>query len=139
MSSAENGSHVTHNRPNPSPSHRVERKKCGEHDYEVGFYPGFASRIEVNGTEVYKQGETFVLPSGTSKPLSSHAVQIRCSKGYNVVLQLDDPHHVIDQIVVTLRDPSEVARAGGGVFANQQGNGDKVTIDNTAQICPPNC
>lgn len=129
----------THNRPDPSPSHRVERKKCGEHDYEVGFYPGFASRIEVNGTEVYKQGETFVLPSGSNKPLSSHAVQISCSKGYNVVLQFDDPHHVIDQIVVTLRDPREVAREGGGVFANQPGNGDKVTIDNTAQICPPNC
>jgi hypothetical protein len=135
MSRAEN---ATHNRPNPSPSHRVERKKCGEHDYEVGFYPGFASRIQVNETEVYKQGETFVLPNGMSKPLSSHAVQIRCSKGYNVVLQLDDPHHVIDQIVVKLRDPDEVARAGGGVFANQH-TGDEVIIENKAQICPPNC
>lgn len=136
MSSVENN---THNRPNPSPSHRVERKKCGEHDYEVGFYPGFASRIQVNGTEVYKQGETFVLPNGMSKPLSSHAVQIRCTKGYNVVLQVDDPHHVIDQIVVKLRDPEEVARDGGGVFANQQTGGDTVTIDNSALTCPPNC
>lgn len=136
MSSVPNN---THNRPNPSPSHRVERKKCGQHDYEVGFYPGFASSIKVNETEVYKQGETFVLPSGMSKPLSSHAVQIRCSKGYNVVLQLDDPHHVIDEIVVKLRDPDEMAREGGGVFANQVGGGDTVTIENKAQTCPPNC
>lgn len=139
MSSAENS---THTRPQPSPSHRVERKKCGEHDYEVGFYPGFASRIQVNGTELYRQpdGESFVLPNGASKPFSSHAVEIKCSKGYNVVLHMEDPHHVVDQIVIKLKDT--VARDGGGVFANQAaggGNGDTVTIDNTAATCPPIC
>jgi hypothetical protein len=140
MSSTENS---THTRPQPSPSHRVERKKCGEHDYEVGFYPGFASRIDVNGTEVYqqKEGESFVLPNGASKPLSSHAVEIKCSKGYNVVFHMEDPHHVVDQIVIKLKDPEKMASAGGGVFANQAGagNGDTVTIDNQAHTCPPNC
>jgi len=141
MSSAENN---THSRPQPSPSHRVERKKCGEHDYEVGFYPGFASRISVNGTDVYKQpeGESFVLPNGASKPLTSHAVEIKCSKGYNVVLHMEDPHHVVDQIVIKLKDPAAIAREGGGVFANQGaggGNGDTVTIENTAATCPPIC
>jgi hypothetical protein len=132
-------SNKTHNRPDPSPSHRVERKKCGEHDYEVGFYPGFASRISVNGEDVYKQGETFVLPNGSSKPLSSHALEITSSKGYNVILHMDDPHHVVDQIVITLRDPK--AKDGGGVFANQQGNGagDTVTVVNSAHTCPPDC
>jgi hypothetical protein len=138
MSSAENS---THTRPQPSPSHRVERKKCGEHEYEVGFYPGFASRIQVNGTELYKQpeGESFVLPNGASKPFSSHAVEIKCSKGYNVVLHMEDPHHVVDQIVIKLKDTVHV---NGGVFANQAaggGNGDTVTIDNTAATCPPIC
>jgi len=135
MSNIEN---KTHDRPHPSPSHRVERKKCGEHDYEVGFYPGFASRIQVNGTEVYKQSETFVLPNGMNKPLSTHAVQIKSSKGYEVVLQFDDPHHVVDQIVVKLRNP-ENASENGGVFANQNSGGDDVTIDNQAHTCPPHC
>jgi hypothetical protein len=138
MSSAENS---THTRPQPSPSHRVERKKCGEHDYEVGFYPGFASRIQVNDTELYRQpdGESFVLPNGASRPFSTHAVEIKCSKGYNVVLHMEDPHHVVDQIVIKLKD---TVRDGGGVFANQAGgggNGDTVTIDNTAATCPPIC
>jgi hypothetical protein len=138
MSSVENS---THSRPQPSASHRVEHGRCGEHDYEVGFYPGFASRIDVNGTEIYKQpdGESFVLPNGASKPFSSHAVEIKCSKGYNVVLHMDDPHHVVDQIIVKLRDPDAAARDGGGVFANQAGHGDTVTIDNTAATCPPIC
>jgi len=136
MSSVESN---TQDRPHPSPSHRVERKKCGEHDYEVGFYPGFASRIQVNDTEMYKQGETFVLPSGSNKPLSSHAVTINCSKGYEVVLHVDDPHHVVDQIVVKLREPAQSGREGGGVFANQTGKGDTVTVDNQANTCPPNC
>ena len=135
MSSTES---TTQDRPSPSPSHRVEKKKCGEHDYEVGFYPGFASRIAVNGTEVYKQSETFVLPSGTEKPLTSHAVRIKCSKGYEVVLHMEDPHHVVDQIVVKLRGPEQVAQDGGGVYANQTSN-DEVTIDNQAHTCPPNC
>jgi hypothetical protein len=129
---------ITHHRPHPTPSHRVEKKKCGDHDYEVGFYPGFASRIQVNGTEVYKQDETFVLPAGTNKPLSSHAVQIKSTKGYEVVLHFDDPHHVVDQIVVKLRDP-EASSPNGGVHANQNSGGDEVTIDNTAHTCPPHC
>ncbi|HYH81727.1 MAG TPA: hypothetical protein VEX86_18115 [Longimicrobium sp.] len=137
MSSAENS---TQGRPQPSNPHRVERKRCGEHDYEVGFYPGFASRIVVNGTEVYKQpeNESFVLPDGAKKPLTSHAVEIKCSKGYNVVLHMEDPHHVVDQIVIKLKEP---VKDGGGVFANQAGggNGDTVTIDNTAATCPPIC
>ncbi|HET7232084.1 MAG TPA: hypothetical protein VFJ16_18905 [Longimicrobium sp.] len=132
---------VESHRPAPSNPHGTARGKSGDHEYHLSFYPGFASGISVNGTDIYRQGkdDRFVLPAGTERPWSSHAVEIKSpTKGYTVVLHVDDPDHVVDRIEMRLRDPGTQASAGGGVFAAQQ-TGDTVVIDNSAMTCPPNC
>jgi hypothetical protein len=148
----DSGENMSHHRPHPSHPHRMAIGKAGEHEYQVGFYPGFASRIRVNGEDLYRQaeGEAFVLPSGATRPWSSHAVELTSrTKGYTVVLHVDDPQHVVEKIVVKLRDPAPHehfdqarGRVGGGVKAHQGGPGgagDTVEIDNTPTICPPMC
>ncbi|HET7462822.1 MAG TPA: hypothetical protein VFJ82_16330 [Longimicrobium sp.] len=138
MSSSENG--ITEQpRKRASNAHRTAHGKSGEHDYDVSFYAGFASSVTVNETELYRQpaDETFVLPAGTSRPWSSHAVEIRSSKGYTVVLHIDDPAHVVDRIELYLRDPGTEPKPRGGIAAQQAG--DKVVVDNTPTVCPPVC
>ena len=139
MSTTETEATESH-RPAPSNPHGTARGKSGEHEYHLSFYPGFASGISVNGTDIYRQrkGEFFVLPAGTERPWSSHAVEIKSpTKGYTVVLHVDDPDHVVDRIEVRLRDPGTGPKAGGGVIAAQAG--DTVVIDNTPTVCPPVC
>jgi hypothetical protein len=101
----------------PSSPHLTRNGKHADHDYEVGFYAGFASRIQLQTegkepTVLYHQGQngeerTFVLPNGAIRPHSSHALQlISTTKGFTVALHIDDPQHVIQSISVTLRDPA---------------------------------
>ena len=132
-------------RPDPSPSHKKVKKAVGKHEFTAGFYPGFASSIAVNGVSVYDQKTDgpfpFVLPSGAEKPMSTSAIDLSSTRGYHVVLHLDDPDHVVDHIEVVLRDPGT---NGGGVQAmsadgGADDGGDTVTIDNTPVICPPFC
>lgn len=131
-------------RPDPSPPHKVMKKSMGQHEFTAGFYPGFASSIKVNGESVYEQTEhgphPFVLPSGSEKPWSTCALDLSSTKGYRVVLHLDDPDHVIDHIEVVLRDP-KVNGGGVAAFSADGGadGGDTVTIDNRAVTCPPLC
>lgn len=152
MSDPTNGSTQ---RPQPSDPHRWCSGKHDSHDYLVEFYPGFASHIRLDsdgaeGTVLYKQGEThpektFVLPPGASRPLSSHAMQLSSStRNFTVGLHIDDPQHVVESIVVKLRDPAAggggaTGSAGGGVMAYQAGGGTTWTTENTPTICPPTC
>lgn len=121
-------------RPPSDPKGKAQGKVNG-HDYDVEFYPGFASAVSVNGSQLYRQTGSFVLPAGDKQPWSSHAVKISCaSQGYTLVLNVEDPNYVIDKIELTLRDPGG---KGGGVTAQQAGT--KVTVDNAAATCPPVC
>lgn len=128
-------------RPDPSPPHKVMKKRVGGHEFTAGFYPGFARSIQVNGESVYDQKtdgpHPFVLPSGSDKPWSTSALELTSTRGYRVVLHLDDPDHVIDHIEVVLRDPK--ANGGGVVAFESGGGGDVVTIENTPVLCPPHC
>jgi hypothetical protein len=135
MSTSENDTLSAHRPPPSDPNGKAQGKVDGC-DYQVAFYPGFASAISVNGTPLYKQSGSFVLPSGTTRPWSSHAVEISCpTHGYTLVVHLDDPQHVVDRIELVLRDPN--TGNGGGVTAQQSGT--KVTVDNAAATCPPVC
>lgn len=131
-------------RPDPSNPHKVVTKSVGKHEFTAGLYPGFASAVKVNGVSVYEQREDgphpFVLPSGSDRPFSTHALDLSSTRGYRVVLHVDDPDHVVDHIEVVLRDPK---KNGGGVNAFSDGGGDDdidtVSIDNTPMLCPPMC
>jgi hypothetical protein len=125
----------------PSPDRHVAKKNFGRHEFTAGFYPGFARSILVNGEEVYDQEKhgpcPFVLPHGQDKPLGSCAIELSSTKGYAFVLHVEDPDHVVDKIEITLKP-----KAGGGVTAfSDDGGGtpDKITVNNTALLCPPNC
>jgi hypothetical protein len=134
MSTTENNSSNAQ-RPPPSDPNGVAEGNVGGKQYQVKFYPGFASAISVNGTPLYKQKGFFVLPGDDKHPRSSHAVEISCpSHGYTLTLNVDDPSYVIDKIEVTLRDPGAT---GGGVTAQQAGT--TITVDNAAATCPPIC
>jgi hypothetical protein len=126
----------------PSPSYLVVTKDVGGDVFSAGFYPGFARSITLNGTSVYDQKADgpfpFNLPPDTSLPWASSAVVLSSSKGYRVVMCLDDPDHVIDQIVVRLRDPKSEEALARSVVAFQAPR-DEVVIDNTPVICPPMC
>lgn len=174
-------------RPPASDPHHWRSGNHDGHDYQVRFYPGFASRIRLRATKeaapdpaklaegatvLYDQQENrkekgpqcFVLPAGATRPLSSHALELSCaSKGFTVGLHIDDPQHVVEGIIVKLRDPvphphydssraSAIAggggsgTAGGGVMAYQDGGtsgggggGTTWEIDNTPTLCPPDC
>lgn len=135
MSTSQNSSSSAGNRPPPSDPKGVAKGRVGEADYNVEFYPGFASAISVNGSPLYRQAGTFILPEGDLQPWSSHAVKINCpTQGYSLVLNVEDPNYVIDRIEVTLRNPGG---NGGGVKAHQAGT--KVTVENAAMTCPPTC
>jgi hypothetical protein len=145
-----------------STNHRRTQTVNG-HDYEVGFYPGFASRITLDGQDLYHQKNEnlapYHLPPGASRPLSTHTVELNCaSKGFGLGLHIDDPQHVVESIVVKLRDPDSTARNGGtaatmevsadasadsgtpegGVQAYQD-SGSTFTVYNAPTICPPTC
>jgi len=126
----------------PSPAYLVVTKDVGGNVFTAGFYPGFAQSITLNGTNVYDQKEDgpypFNLPPGEDKPWSSSAVSLSSSNGYRVVLFLDDPSHVIDEIVVRLRDPRSEEALARGVVAFQAAT-DEVVIHNTPVLCPPMC
>jgi hypothetical protein len=128
-------------RPEPSPSRKQVTKEVGGTEFTAAFYPGFAREIAVNGETLYDQKTDgplpFVLPSGADKPWSSSTVQLTSGKGYVVMLQIDDPEHVVDHIEIVLRDPN-AKRSDKHVVAYQAG-GDRVTINNTPVICPPFC
>jgi|tagenome__1003787_1003787.scaffolds.fasta_scaffold20979659_6 hypothetical protein len=130
------------NTPEPSPSYKVVTKDVGGNVFTAGFYPGFARSIALNDTNVYDQKADgpypFNLPLDNPVPWSSSAVVLSSSKGYRVVMCLDDPDHVIDQIVLRLRDPKSEEALARGVVAFQAA-GDVVVIDNTPVLCPPMC
>ena len=136
-----------------STNHRRTETVNG-HEYEVGYYPGFASQITLDNVDLYHQDKhgpkPYHLPPGASRPLSTHAIELNCaSRGFALGLQIDDPQHVVEKIIVQLRDPapqkhfapSEAAGGGGGgggVHAYQTGGG-TLTVTNTPTICPPTC
>jgi hypothetical protein len=128
-------------RPPPSDPHQ----KCDDGgDYEVAFYPGFASRIEVGGKEIYKQadGQPFVLPAGSEKPFSSHALTItNKAHSVTVTLHIDDPHDYVHRIHIELLDPESkrAQKAEGTRVVAHQGGGTTVKVDNTPILCPPDC
>jgi hypothetical protein len=130
-------------RPEPSPSYIQVTKDVDGTEFTAAFYPGFAREIAVNGETLYDQ-ETdgpnpFVLPSGADKPWSSSAVQLSSSdRGYVVMLQIDDPEHVVDHIEIVLRDPKARKRSDKKVVGFEA-VGDRFTINNTPVICPPFC
>ena len=155
-------------RPDPSNPHKkVSCKGCGtpagggpgfagDHEtsdldgtYEVSFYPGFASGIDVNGQSMYRQAKTFVLPVGSEYPLTSSAVTIRdTARDFNVTLHLDDPKHMVHRIHVELLEPEkkkvlkqrEMGKEGGGVQAHQSDpKADTIVVTNTPTLCPPEC
>src|SRR5687768_18410802 len=121
-------------RPEPSPSHKKVKKNVGGHEFEAGFYPGFARSVVVNGESVYNQAidgpNPFVLPNGSERPWSSSAVELTSGKGYSVLLYIDDPRHVVERIEVTLRTPGGVAAFEGG-SPPPGGEPDVVIIENT--------
>src|SRR5687768_2440024 len=129
-------------RPEPSPSHKKVKKNVGGHEFEAGFYPGFARTVTVNGEPVYDQAtdgpNPFVLPNGSERPWSSSAVELSSGKGYSVLLYIDDPRHVVERIEVTLRTPGGVGGYEGGGAA-VAGEPDVVIIENTPVTCPPFC
>lgn len=133
----------TESRPDPSPPHKVVKKGVGDHEFTAGFYPGFARSITVNGVNVYNQKEDgpfpFVLPSGEDKPWHSSVIDLSSTKGYHLVLHLDDPDHVVERVVLHLRHPDSNDAVARSVAAFQGGDGDEVAIDETPVICPPFC
>jgi hypothetical protein len=122
----------------PSPPHKVVSKEIGGYEVSAGFYPGFVRAITVDGVSLYDQKSDgpmpFVLPEGEG-PWTSSALSLSSSKGYRVVLHLDDPNQAIDKLDLVLRPPRT---EGGGVVAHQEG-GDEWTIYNTTVLCPPYC
>ena len=124
----------------PSPPYLVVTKDINGYEVSAGFYPGFARAIEVNGVSLYEQKADgyypFCLPKGEG-PWTSSAMSLSSSKGYRVVLSLDDVGHAIDQIQLVLRPPSK-STDGGGVTAFQE-DGDRWCIYNTVVYCPPVC
>jgi hypothetical protein len=123
----------------PSPTQQKATKEIGGFEVTAEFYPGFARAIEVNGVSLYDQKADgpfpFNLADGAG-PLTSSAMTLSSSKGYRVVLNLDDSGQAIDQIQLVLR-PSK-ATNGGGVTAFQD-EGDRWSIFNTVVYCPPFC
>jgi hypothetical protein len=122
----------------PSPPYMVVTKEIGGYEVSAGFYPGFVSAITVGGASLYDQKSDgpmpFNLPEGEG-PWTSSALSLSSSKGYRVVLSVDDPDQVIDKLNLTLRRP---LTEGGGVVAHQEGD-DEWIINDRAVTCPPNC
>jgi hypothetical protein len=120
----------------------VVTKDVYGHEFTAGFYPGFASSITVNGVSVYNQKEDgpypFVLPGTEDKPWSSSLLSLSSSKGYRVVISLDDPNHVIERMVLRLRDPRSEESLARSVVGFQD-DADEVVIEETPVLCPPFC
>ncbi|HEV7588116.1 MAG TPA: hypothetical protein VGO40_08275 [Longimicrobium sp.] len=114
-------------------------KEINGYEVSAGFYPGFARAISVDGVSLYDQKVDgpfpFNLPDG-KEAWASSAMSLSSTKGYRVVLSLDDPNHAIDHLELVLRPPP---KEDGGVIAHQAGGGDRWTIDNTVVLCPPMC
>jgi hypothetical protein len=129
-------------RPPPSPSTKTVKKPVGGYDFTTSFYPGFARRIEVNGEVVYDQKADgpcpFVLPDGSFEPWSLSSVELGSTKGYKMTLYIDDPGHVVEQVVLRLR-PGAKDDGARSVVAYQAVEGDEVVIYETPVICPPWC
>jgi hypothetical protein len=156
-----------HRPPASNPHKKVSCRGCGtpagggpgfsgEHEtseldgtYEVSFYPGFASGIDVNGKPMYRQARTFVLPVGTESAWTTSALTIRdTARDFDVTLHIDDPRHMIHRIHVELLEPEkkeylksgQAERPGGGVTAHQSApRPDTIVVTNTPTICPPSC
>lgn len=139
-------------RPPPSDPRKKVCQDVDGCEVSAEFYPGFASRIQVNGVQLYLQSQDgpdpFVLPEPEAKPDPRSVTVISSTRGYTVTITLDDPDHVVDSIEMVMRDPrapESIARrvgasgSAGGVAAFQSGGPDKVTIVNTPTLCPPNC
>lgn len=156
-----------HRPPASNPHKKVSCKGCGtpagggpgfagDHEtsdldgtYEVSFYPGFASGVDVNGSPMYRQAQAFVLPAGSEYPLTSSALTIRdTARDFNVTLHIDDPKHMVHRIHVELLEPEkkkelkkrETERPAGGVHAAQSSpKPDTIVVTNTPTLCPPEC
>jgi hypothetical protein len=123
----------------PSPTQLVVTKEIDGYQVSAEFYPGFARAIDVNGVSLYEQKADGPFPFNLADgegPLTSSAMTLSSSKGYRVVLNLDDSGQAIDQIQLVLR-PSKPT-TGGGVTAFQD-DGDRWSIFNTVVYCPPFC
>ena len=86
----------------------------------VTFYPGFASRVSVGDTELYRQTGSYNV--GTNGISGRHLVRIAGGALRDAVtLSIDDPDHQVSRLRVTLY------------------NAEPVNIENSANICPPFC
>ena len=88
--------------------------------YAVTFYPGFASRVTVGGTELYRQSAPYNL--GENAQSGRHLVRIAGGDLPDAVtLSIDDREH-------------QIARLKINFYGNKS-----VVIDNSAPTCPPLC
>ena len=98
----------------------VEHWTVSADGYAVTFYPGFASRVAIDGVELYRQRGSYDV--GSRGASSRHMVRISGGGlAQDATFTLDDPTHDIRRLQVRLP-------------------GDRVlTIDNVAVLCPPLC
>ncbi|HEX8153858.1 MAG TPA: hypothetical protein VF698_12065 [Thermoanaerobaculia bacterium] len=88
--------------------------------YAVTFYPGFATRVTIGGTELYRQVGSYDV--GTNAPSGRHLIRVAGGDLRNpVTLSIDDPGHQIARLKVN--------------FYGEK----SLVIDDTVVYCPPFC
>lgn len=128
----------------PSPAAQaVEHWTVRRDGYALTFHPAFASRATVvpaggGVVELYRQSAPYHLPSGVDGPAATH--QIHLVGGpfeRDLRVQVQDPRHEVARVRIELYGRSE--SDAGVAFDGGSGATEVVTIDNTAQFCPPEC
>jgi hypothetical protein len=115
----------------PVPFHGSPEVAVRANGYDVRVYPGFASSVKstVNGrtTDLYRQRGSYRLPGGATAPAGRHEVRIAGGPfARDIVIGIEDDTHAIARI------DAELYGAGG--VANET-----ITIENSAETCPPFC
>lgn len=120
-----------------------QEQTLSKDDYELTFYPGFASRAVVrreDGSEVelYQQKETYKLPEGKKKPETKHKLKLKGGKHQqDITLDIQDPGLRIARITVELYAASP--RDGISTMSLDDGGNEEVVVTNDAKCCPPDC
>jgi hypothetical protein len=113
------------------------RQHAERDGYQCWYYGGWVSEVSIRRAgkivTVFKQekAKPFVLPTGADKPFTVFQTELSGPDLPRVSVTLDDPDHVVERIELVLKRKDGAAQDGG--------DDDGWTINNTPTLCPPTC